>query len=82
MGLKEDIAAIVIQELQLEDVTPETFKGDLNLVEDLGIDSMELATITIKLREKYKIKIDESDYPNLTTLDKVVEFIKSKTGQT
>ena len=78
MNLKNDIADIIINELQLDDVTPETFDADLDLVEDLGIDSMELTTIVIKLREKYNIVIDEDDYANLTTLNKVVAFIDEK----
>ena len=81
MKLKNEIADIIINELQLDDVTPETFDADLDLVEDLGIDSMELTTIVIKLREKYNIVIDEEDYENLTTLNKVVSFIDEKIRQ-
>ena len=45
------IAEIIINALQLEDVTPQTFDPDLDLVDEVGIDSMDLATIALVLRD-------------------------------
>ena len=36
------IAKIMIDELKLEDVTPETFDPEIDLVDEVGIDSMDL----------------------------------------
>ena len=52
------VAAIVIQELKLTDVTPETFDPDLDLVDEVGIDSMDLATVALVVRDEYAIRID------------------------
>jgi acyl carrier protein len=57
------VAEIVIFELKLQDVTPETFDPQLDLVDELGIDSMDLATIALALQDEYDIEIDEDDYP-------------------
>lgn len=72
------IAAIIINELKLEDVTPETFDADLDLVDEVGIDSMDLATIALVLRDEYGIRIDEDDYPRLTTVRIIAEYIDNK----
>lgn len=72
------IAAIIIEELKLEDVTPETFDADLDLVDEVGIDSMDLATIALVIRDKYGIRIDEDDYPKLTTVRIISEYIDNK----
>ncbi len=72
------IAEIIINELKLEDVTPETFDADLDLVDEVGIDSMDLATIALVLRDEYGIRIDEDDYPKLTTVRIIAEYISSK----
>ncbi|MCF8056513.1 MAG: phosphopantetheine-binding protein [Desulfocapsa sp.] len=72
------IAEIIIDELKLEDVTPETFDADLDLVDEVGIDSMDLATIALVLRDKYGIRIDEDDYPKLTTVRIIAEYIAGK----
>ncbi|MGD8675552.1 MAG: phosphopantetheine-binding protein, partial [Desulfobacterales bacterium] len=53
------VAEIMIQELKLEDVTPETFDPQIDLVDEVGIDSMDLATVALVIRDEYAIRIDE-----------------------
>ena len=72
------VAEIMIQELKLEDVTPETFDPDLDLVDELGIDSMELATVALLLQDEYSITIDEDDYPKLTTIRLIADYIRHR----
>jgi acyl carrier protein len=78
--MKNRIAEIIINELKLKDVTPETFDENLDLIEDLGIDSMELTTIVVVLQDEYAIRIDEDDFGQLTTLAKIAEYIEQKKG--
>jgi acyl carrier protein len=72
------IAEIIIDELKLEDVTPASFDADLDLVDEVGIDSMDLATIALVLRDEYGIRIDEDDYPKLTTVRIIADYIDDK----
>ncbi len=78
--MKNRIAEIIINELKLKDVSAETFDPNLDLIEDLGIDSMELTTIVVVLQDEFSIKIDEDDFGQLTTLAKITEYIGSKKG--
>jgi len=72
------VAEIVIQELKLTDVTPETFDPAIDLVDEVGIDSMDLATVALVIRDEYAIRIDEDDYPKLTTIQLISEYIERK----
>ncbi len=72
------IAEILINELKLEDVTPETFDPDLDLIDEVGIDSMDMATVALFLRDEYQIRIDEDDYPKLTTVRIIARYIDDK----
>jgi len=72
------IAEIIIFELKLEDITPESFNPDLDLVDELGVDSMDLATVVLVLQDEYDITIDEDDYPKLSTIRLIAEYIKQK----
>lgn len=78
--MQKRIAEIVIEELKLKDVTPETFDPDLNLIDDLGIDSMELTTIVVVLQDEFGVRIDEDDFGELTTLAKITSYIEAKKG--
>ena len=73
-----NIAKIMINELKLEDVTPETFDPDIDLIDEVGIDSMDLATVALVLQDKYGMKIDEDDYPKLTTIRLIAKYVEGK----
>ena len=72
------IAEIIINELKLEDVTPQTFNPDLDLIDEVGVDSMDLATVALVLRDEYGIRIDEDDYPKLTSVRIIAQYIIKK----
>ncbi len=70
------IAEIVIAELKLQDITPDTFDPDLDLVDELGVDSMDLATVVLVLQDEYGITIDEDDYPKLRNVRLIADYIE------
>ncbi len=71
------IAQIIIDELKLEDITPETFDPDMDLVDELGVDSMDLATVALVLQDTYGVSIDEDDYPTLKSIRLIAEYLSS-----
>ena len=72
------VAEIMIEELKLEEVTPATFDPEIDLIDEVGIDSMDLATVALVLRDEYAIRIDEDDYPKLTSIRLISEYIDNK----
>lgn len=72
------VAEVMIDELKLEDVTPDTFSPDIDLVDEVGIDSMDLATVALVIQDEYGIRIDEDDYPKLTTVRRIADYIETK----
>lgn len=72
------VSKILIEELKLTDVTPETFDPEIDLVDEVGVDSMDLATVALVIRDQYAIRIDEDDYPKLTTIKLISEHIEMK----
>ncbi|HNQ18824.1 MAG TPA: phosphopantetheine-binding protein [Smithellaceae bacterium] len=77
-GIIRHVTEVIIGELKLEDITVGTFNPDMDLVDELGIDSMDLATIALVLQDEYKITIDEDDYPKLKTVRLIAEYIEEK----
>ncbi|MCE5210987.1 MAG: phosphopantetheine-binding protein [Deltaproteobacteria bacterium] len=77
-GIIRRVAEIIIEELKLEDVTADTFNPEMDLVDELGIDSMDLATIALVLQDEYQITIDEDDYPKLKTICLIAGYIEEK----
>ena len=77
--IEHRVAQIIIDELKLEDVTPETFDRELDLVDELGIDSMDLTAVVLVLQDEYDITIDEDDYPMLKNIRLIAEHIQNLT---
>ena len=72
------IAGIIIEELKLEEITPEKFDADMDLVDELGVESMDLATVALVLQDEYGVFIDEDDYPKLKSIRLIAEYLQSR----
>ncbi len=69
------VSEIIIDELKLDDVTPSTFDADLDLIDELGIDSMDLTAVVLVLQDEYEITIYEEDYPELKTVRSIASYV-------
>ena len=72
------IAGVIISELMLEEVTPDSFEPELDLVDELGIDSMDLTTVVLVLQDEFDVVIDEDDYPSLTHIRAIANYIRQR----
>jgi len=79
--IEHRVAEIIINELKLEDVTPDTFQRDLDLIDELGIDSMDLTAVVLVLQDEYGITIDEDDYPELKNLGLIAEYVMARVAR-
>lgn len=54
-----------------------------NLIEDLGLDSLDVISLLFEAEKRFDIKIPEEDISehDLLNIDKFVAYIKNKTAQ-
>jgi len=76
--IEKRIAEILIGELKLENVTADAFDPALDLVDELGIDSMDLTTVALVLQDEFRISIDEDDYPSLKNVRAIKDYIRTR----
>lgn len=66
----------------LADVAPEAdpamLRPDVDLRDQLDIDSMDFLNFVIGIHEQVHVEIPEGDYPRLQTLDQVVDYVVQK----
>ena len=48
------------------------------LIEDLGLDSLDLLEFYLRLGDKFDITVNEDDYPTLTSVDAIVAFLQER----
>lgn len=69
----DKVKALLIEELS---VNPDDIKMEAELVNDLGINSLELADLVFLCEEKFSIQIDDEDIKNLITVGDVVNYLE------
>jgi len=72
--IREEVRALIAEiiERDASDVSDET------PLRDLGVDSMQAIEIITDLEKRYKIKIAESEYRNVSTLANITAFLQTK----
>ena len=78
--LKQDLKAMIIEECEKEDITPEEIRDDLELFSDeigLELDSLDALQISMGLQKKYGVRLGDSKEfrRRVTTIQKLAEFI-------
>ena len=71
----EEIKDALVKQLDLD---PDTITPESELVNDLGVHSIELADLIMSCEDKYDIEIDDDDIKNFITVGDVAEYL-SKT---
>jgi acyl carrier protein len=75
----EELKALLISELNLEDITPDDIEVSAPLFrEGLGLDSIDALELAVVLDKKYGIKIKSSDERNneiFSSLNTLANFI-------
>lgn len=74
----EKFKDILVEELSInaEDIKPEA-----ELVNDLGINSLELADLVLLCEERFDITISDDDLHKFITVGDVVDFVSSKVSE-
>jgi acyl carrier protein len=74
-NLKEELRALIAEIAEVAEVP------DSKHFKDLGIDSMMGVEIVAAIERQYKIKIQDSELQEISTLDKSFELVRAKLEQ-
>ncbi len=81
--LKADIKNMIIETLNIEDITPEDIDDDLPLFggeNTLGLDSIDAIELVMAVQRQYKVRIDDQNLARevLKNVNSIAEFINNK----
>ncbi len=71
----EEIKATLMEEL---DVPADIITPEAEFVNDLKLNSLELADLVVLCEERFGIEIEEEDVHSLITIGDLVDYIKAK----
>ncbi|MBQ9544963.1 MAG: acyl carrier protein [Clostridia bacterium] len=71
----EDLKSILSEEL---DVPEDQITPDAEFVNDLKLNSLEIADLVVLCEERFGVTIDEQDLHSLICVEDLVEYIENK----
>ncbi|NLE13985.1 MAG: acyl carrier protein [Clostridiales bacterium] len=74
----DTVKQLLVDELNVEE---EDIRPDAELVNDLGINSLELADLIMLCEEKFDIEIKDDDIRGFVTVEDVVEYLTGIAGE-
>jgi acyl carrier protein len=77
---RDEIRYTVIQALTCvaPEIDPEALQADTALRQELDLDSMDFLNFVIGLHDRFGVDVPEQDYPQLTTLNRAVDYLASR----
>jgi acyl carrier protein len=75
MALEDKVKEIIVEQLG---VNAEQVKPEASFIEDLGADSLDTVELVMAFEEEFGAEIPDEDAEKLTTVGKVIEYLKQK----
>ena len=72
----ETVRELIVEIAEDMDIDEADVKNDSHLVDDLELDSMALLEILAGMEKEFGVKIPESEFPNLTSIDACVATVE------
>ena len=73
----KQIVIDIINEIAPDEDTS-NLKSEVNLRDQMDLDSMDFLDIVMELRKQYGIEVPEEDYPRLASLDSCADYLTPK----
>lgn len=84
MSLNQEIKELIIEALQLEEITPENIKDEEPLFDEgLGLDSIDALELGMAVKRKYNITLGQDKEENkkiFYSVDTISKFVEAATN--
>lgn len=73
---RAEVLALLRRELRaVNPSVPGDVAPDVELVADLGLDSLDVVEFVARVEEAYRFSVPDADWPHLSTLDHITTYV-------
>ena len=79
--MEEKVRAIIVRQAGVDLMQKyghDTLADDIEMVDDLGLDSLDCIELTIAFEDEFGLEIPDEDAEKMKTVGDVITYIKSK----
>jgi acyl carrier protein len=80
MDRRTEILQVIVSHLQGRGIQTEGVDEATDLVDELGLDSLDTVELTLGLEEAFGVEIPDSDLEDVRTVGDVIDLIEKKTS--
>ena len=77
---REHVLETIREELKGFEVDPQSVKVETSY-DVLGLDSLDLVELSVKIEDAYSIDLEEEDLKEVTTIDSIIDIVLKKLDQ-
>jgi acyl carrier protein len=77
---REHVLETIREELKGFEVDPASVKVETSY-DVLGLDSLDLVELSVKIEDAYSIDLEEEDLKEVTTIDSIIDLVLKKLDQ-
>ncbi len=77
---REHVLETIREELKGFEVDPDSVKVETSY-DVLGLDSLDLVELSVKIEDAYSIDLEEEDLKEVTTIDSIIDIVLKKLDQ-
>lgn len=78
--IEDRIVELVVKQLKfkLPGANPSTFDRSLHLIDGLGIDSIDMAAVALRVQDEFGIEVREEDYEQIASVEQIARFVRDR----
>jgi acyl carrier protein len=80
MDRRTEILQVIVSHLQGRGIQTDGVDEATDLVDELGLDSLDTVELTLGLEEAFGVEIPDSDLEDVRTVGDVIDLIEKKTS--
>jgi acyl carrier protein len=78
--IEDRIVELVVKQLKfkLPGAQASTFDRSLHLIDGLGIDSIDMAAVVLRVQDEFGIDVREEDYEQIASVKQIARFVRDR----
>jgi acyl carrier protein len=79
-SVEDRVVELIVKQLKVKmpGASSSNFDASIDLIDGLGIDSIDMAAIALRIQDEFGIEVREEDYEGFKSVRAIAEFVRNR----